>query len=76
MTTPTTNPDPEMHYFAAVDNGDDSRPDTVQALERRGYKRSEKILASQEPGSVLMEIPLAVFEAMRAAERAGVPYTP
>ena len=75
MTKHTDEPDPAMHYYSALDIADDSRPDTVQALLRRGYKRSEKTFASQASG-VLMEISLAVFEAMRAAEMAGVPYTP
>jgi hypothetical protein len=57
--------DPGMRYFFAADDKDAARPDGVAALERRGYRRSEK--KHHHPDCVLMEIPIDIHKKRQAA---------
>lgn len=61
------NPDPEMRYFFAADDGDKSRPDGVARVTAMGYRVSRKTHYS--PDCVLMEIPRARWEKAQARKR-------
>lgn len=63
------DPDPEMHYFFAANDGNKIRPDGVHRLTAEmGYRRSEK----QHGGGadcVLLEVPNRIRDARLAAKR-------
>jgi hypothetical protein len=54
-----TDPDPNMHYYFAADDGDRTRPDGVARLKQMGYRESDKTHGS--PDCKLLEIPLEIY---------------
>jgi hypothetical protein len=60
-----TNPDPNMHYYFAADDGDRTRPDGVARLKQMGYRESDKQHGS--PDCKLLEIPMEIYEKRQSA---------
>ncbi len=64
------DPDPAMRYYLAAPDDIKGRSDGVSAVERLGYKRSEKQVVNPADDCVLMETPWRLYDYRMKLEQA------